>query len=72
MPGSSKPPVDSLPEGDEWVFSRPLEMAAGSKIPNISSALSGLHGKTRRGELVFDIADLIKDVYVMPLAFLSA
>jgi hypothetical protein len=72
MPGSSKPPVDSLPEGPEWVFSRSLEMAAGSKSLNISFALPGLHGKARRGELVFDIADLIKDVYVMPLAFLSA
>lgn len=28
-----------------------------------------LHGKTRRGALVFDIADLLKDAYVMPLAF---
>lgn len=28
-----------------------------------------LHGKTRRGALVFDIADLIKDGLVMPLAF---
>jgi CRISPR-associated protein Cas1 len=38
----------------------------------ISFALPVLHGKTRRGALVFDIADLIKDAYVMPLAFLSA
>lgn len=28
-----------------------------------------LHGKTRRGALVFDVADLIKDSLVMPLAF---
>ena len=28
-----------------------------------------LHGKTRRGALVFDLADVIKDAYVMPLAF---
>lgn len=28
-----------------------------------------LHGKTRRGGLVFDIADLYKDAIVMPLAF---
>jgi len=47
-------------------------MAAGSKIPNISPALPRLHGITKRGALVFDIADLIKDAYVMPLAFLSA
>lgn len=35
----------------------------------ISFALPILHGKTRRGALVFDLADLIKDAYVMPLAF---
>jgi CRISPR-associated protein Cas1 len=28
-----------------------------------------LHGKTRRGALVFDIADLFKDWLVMPAAF---
>jgi len=38
----------------------------------ISFALPVLHGKTRRGALVFDVADLIKDAYVMPHAFLSA
>ena len=30
-----------------------------------------MHGKTRRGALVFDIADLIKDTLVLPFAFLS-
>ena len=35
----------------------------------ISFAFPMLHGKTRRGGLVLDIADLIKDPYVMPLAF---
>lgn len=38
----------------------------------ISFSLPLLHGKTRRGALVFDIADLVKDAYVMPLAFLMA
>lgn len=38
----------------------------------ISFALPILHGKTRRGGLVFDIADLIKDAFVMPQAFYSA
>jgi CRISPR-associated protein Cas1 len=28
-----------------------------------------LHGKTRRGALIFDVADLIKDATVMPHAF---
>lgn len=38
----------------------------------ISFALPILHGKTRRGALVFDLADLVKDAYVMPLAFSCA
>lgn len=38
----------------------------------ISFALPVLHGKTRRGALVFDVADLIKDAIVMPLAFYCA
>ena len=31
-----------------------------------------LHGKTRRGALVFDVADLIKDAIVLPCAFICA
>lgn len=31
-----------------------------------------IHGKTRRGALVFDIADLVKDAIVLPLAFICA
>lgn len=31
-----------------------------------------MHGKTRRGALVFDIADLIKDSIVLPWAFICA
>lgn len=34
--------------------------------------LAVLHGKTRRGGLVFDIADLVKDACILPRAFLSA
>ena len=30
-----------------------------------------MHGKTRRGALVFDVADLIKDSVVLPYSFLS-
>lgn len=36
----------------------------------INFAFPVLHGKTRRGGLVFDLADLIKDAYVMPTAFI--
>jgi len=28
-----------------------------------------MHGKTRRGALVFDVSDLIKDAIVLPWAF---
>lgn len=38
----------------------------------ISFALPVLHGKTRRGALVFDVADIVKDALVMPLAFTAA
>lgn len=31
-----------------------------------------LHGKTRRGGLVFDAADLVKDAVILPQAFISA
>lgn len=31
-----------------------------------------MHGKTRRGALVFDVADLIKDAVVLPYAFIFA
>lgn len=31
-----------------------------------------LHGKTRRGALVFDVADLIKDAIVLPNSFIAA
>lgn len=38
----------------------------------ISFALPVLHGKTRRGALVFDLADVMKDALVMPAAFACA
>ena len=31
-----------------------------------------MHGKTRRGALVFDVADLVKDTLVLPFAFIAA
>ena len=41
-------------------------------VLGIPFGLAVLHGKTRRGALVFDIADLIKDALILPQAFLSA
>jgi CRISPR-associated protein Cas1 len=37
----------------------------------ISFALPVMHGKTRRGALVFDVADIFKDAVVLPHAFIS-
>ena len=31
-----------------------------------------MHGKTRRGALVFDVADLIKDAVVLPWSFICS
>ena len=31
-----------------------------------------MHGKTRRGALVFDVADLIKDALILPWAFICS
>jgi len=43
--------------------------AASLYTMGVSFALPVLHGKTRRGGLVFDIAGLVKDWTVLPLAF---
>lgn len=41
-------------------------------VLGLPHSLSVLHGKTRRGGLVFDVADLVKDATILPQAFLSA
>lgn len=41
-------------------------------VLGLPHGLSVLHGKTRRGGLVFDTADIIKDGIVLPLAFIAA
>lgn len=46
--------------------------AVAAWVTGIPHGLAVMHGKTRRGGLVFDIADIIKDAIVMPQAFLSA
>ena len=38
----------------------------------ISHSFAVMHGKTRRGALVFDVADLIKDAIVLPCSFIAA
>lgn len=41
-------------------------------VLGIPHGFAVMHGKTRRGALVFDIADMIKDAIVLPLAFICA
>ncbi|GBL05194.1 type I-F CRISPR-associated endonuclease Cas1f [Glaciecola sp. KUL10] len=41
-------------------------------VLGIPHGFAVMHGKTRRGALVFDVADLIKDAIVLPWAFVSA
>lgn len=46
--------------------------ATAAWVLGIPHGLAVLHGKTRRGGLVFDIADLVKDAVILPQAFISA
>lgn len=41
-------------------------------VLGIPHGFAVMHGKTRRGALVFDVADLIKDAVVLPWAFICA
>lgn len=41
-------------------------------VIGLPHGLAILHGKTRRGGLVFDVADLMKDALILPQAFISA
>lgn len=46
--------------------------ASATWVLGLPHGLAVLHGKTRRGGLVFDVADLIKDACILPQAFVSA
>lgn len=46
--------------------------ATATWVLGLPHGLAVLHGKTRRGGLVFDAADLIKDAIILPQAFISA
>lgn len=46
--------------------------ATAAWVLGLPHGLAVLHGKTRRGGLVFDVADLIKDAVILPQAFISA
>jgi CRISPR-associated protein Cas1 len=46
--------------------------ASATWVLGLPHGLAVLHGKTRRGGLVFDVADLVKDALILPQAFMSA
>ncbi len=46
--------------------------ATATWVMGLPHGLAVLHGKTRRGGLVFDIADLVKDALILPQAFIAA
>ena len=46
--------------------------ATATWVLGVPHGLAVLHGKTRRGGLVFDVADLVKDAVILPQAFISA
>lgn len=46
--------------------------AATAWVLGIPHGFAVMHGKTRRGALIFDIADIVKDAIVLPLAFICA
>ncbi|NML15976.1 type I-F CRISPR-associated endonuclease Cas1f [Azohydromonas caseinilytica] len=46
--------------------------ATATWVLGLPHGLAVLHGKTRKGGLVFDVADLVKDAAILPQAFVSA
>lgn len=46
--------------------------ATATWVLGLPHGLAVLHGKTRRGGLVFDVADMVKDAVILPQAFVSA
>tara|TARA_R110002167_G_scaffold366359_1_gene595139 strand:+ start:524 stop:1501 length:978 start_codon:yes stop_codon:yes gene_type:complete len=46
--------------------------ATATWVLGLPHGLAILHGKTRRGGLVFDVADLVKDALILPQAFIAA
>ncbi len=46
--------------------------ATATWVLGLPHGLAILHGKTRRGGLVFDVADLVKDAIILPQAFICA
>ena len=77
VPGKSKDPQD---DGSGKVLNALIDHgnyiaygAAGAALHalGIPAGMSVLHGKTRAGGLVFDLADVFKDAIVMPAAMIA-
>lgn len=66
---NADPANDFLDHGNYLAYGMAATTLWALGIPH---AFALMHGKTRRGALVFDIADLIKDAIVLPQAFISA
>ena len=66
---SSDPANDFLNHGNYLAYGLAASCLWVLGIPH---GFAVLHGKTRRGALVFDVADLIKDAIVLPWAFICA
>lgn len=66
---SSDSPNDFLNHGNYLAYGLAASCLWVLGIPH---GFAVLHGKTRRGALVFDVADLIKDAIVLPWAFICA
>lgn len=67
--GGSDPANRFLDHGNYLAYGLGATVAWVLGLPH---GLAVLHGKTRRGGLVFDIADLVKDALILPQAFVSA
>jgi len=67
--GGSDPANGFLDHGNYLAYGL---AASATWVLGLPHGLAVLHGKTRRGGLVFDVADLVKDAVILPQAFLSA
>lgn len=68
-PKASDPANEFLTQGNYLAYG---QAATCLWVLGIPHGFAVMHGKTRRGALVFDIADVTKDATVLPLAFIAA
>jgi CRISPR-associated protein Cas1 len=68
-PKAADPANEFLTQGNYLAYG---QAATCLWVLGIPHGFAVMHGKTRRGALVFDIADVTKDATVLPLAFIAA